>query len=198
MSVGAGSGYATIDDCGYTHLFDAGTEADFTCGSTILDVTQGEVRIVSPLTVISVPAGAKAEVSDNGDGTFTFRTPAAAMSRSLRVASLRLLPRGLRDRAGRLHLQWLLLAGRQSARAQRQGRAGRPGQVQLHGNQGLVLLASGYPKSQAIACGASPEEEIESTPRRARAASPTTRLRPVQLRLEDGQELGCIPAASWS
>src|SRR5262249_27548413 len=72
VSVGAGSGNAKIDACGFHDLsFAAGTEADLTCGSIILDVTQGQVTVGSPLASVTIPAGADAEISDNGDGTFT-------------------------------------------------------------------------------------------------------------------------------
>jgi hypothetical protein len=72
VSVGPGSGGVTIDACGTPTVFTAGTEADLTCGSTILDVSQGEVQVLIPgeLTVISVPAGVSARIHDNGDGTF--------------------------------------------------------------------------------------------------------------------------------
>ncbi len=73
VSVGSGSGQVSIDACGFQHLVVAGTETTITCASTILNVALGEVKVVlgGGLTVVSVPAGSAAEVSDNGDGSFT-------------------------------------------------------------------------------------------------------------------------------
>jgi outer membrane protein assembly factor BamB len=73
VSVGPGSGEVGIDACGFQHLVAAGTETTITCASTILNVALGEVKVVlgGGLTVVSVSAGSAAEVSDNGDGSFT-------------------------------------------------------------------------------------------------------------------------------
>ncbi len=166
VSVGAGSGSATIDACGYTHLFAAGTEADLTCGSTILDVTQGEVKVVSPLTTITVPAGAQAEVSDNGDGTFDVQntgdtnvtvttgdvTSTVAPGTSATVLATYAFG-GFFSPVGNPSVLNAVKAGQTV-----------PVKFTLHGDQGLGVLASGYPKSQAIACDANAEVDgIEST-----------------------------------
>lgn len=72
ISVGAGSGEATISVCGFSELLlPAGSQVTVTCSSVIVDVIAGEARLElgDGFTVVSIPQGASAEITDNGDGT---------------------------------------------------------------------------------------------------------------------------------
>ena len=59
--------------CGFTVLLDPGTFALITCGSVKVDVSTGGASIVlgGGLTVVGIPAGAVARVTESDDGSFT-------------------------------------------------------------------------------------------------------------------------------
>jgi Tol biopolymer transport system component len=70
----AGAAPAVFSACGFdTVRLVPGTDAVLTCGSVKLKVTAGraEVQLGGGITVVSIPAGAIAEVSDLGAGKFT-------------------------------------------------------------------------------------------------------------------------------
>jgi hypothetical protein len=72
VTVGAGTGTVRLDTCGYETDVSAGSDTVINCGSVIVRVLQGEAEVVlgDGVTTVSVPAGAKAEVS--GDETSGF------------------------------------------------------------------------------------------------------------------------------
>ena len=73
VTVGAGTGEVSLSVCsGFSVTVAAGSTVDVTCGSVKIDVIQGSAKVVlgGGLTVISVPEGVTAKVSDNGDGSF--------------------------------------------------------------------------------------------------------------------------------
>jgi hypothetical protein len=73
IAVGAGTGQATFTVCGgFTLTLSAGSEAVITCGSVEVEVIEGEAEVVlgDGLTVISVPEGVTAKITENTDGTF--------------------------------------------------------------------------------------------------------------------------------
>jgi WD40 repeat protein len=72
VTVGAGTGRVTLSVCGFTVRLSAGSEAILTCGSVKVRVLQGDAQVVlgGGLTVVSVPAGVTAKVSENADGSF--------------------------------------------------------------------------------------------------------------------------------
>lgn len=166
VSVGAGTGEATIQACGSTQLYAAGTEADLTCGSTILDVTQGEVEVVSPLTVISVPAGASAEISDNGNGTYTIQNLGGGDVTVTTNGVASTVPSGGSATALAVYAFSGFFKPVDNPTVLNLAKAGQaiPVKFSLGGNQGLNVLASGYPKSQTIVCGSNPQVDgIETT-----------------------------------
>ena len=71
VQVGTGSGHITLDACGFTETVDAASELIITCGSVKLHVIQGAAQVVlDGGTVVSIPAGVTASVTDNGNGSF--------------------------------------------------------------------------------------------------------------------------------
>jgi Tol biopolymer transport system component len=71
VTVGAGTGQVTLRVCGFTVRLTAGSVADITCGSVRVAVAQGEAQIVTGdgLSVVTVPAGATARVSNEAGGS---------------------------------------------------------------------------------------------------------------------------------
>jgi Tol biopolymer transport system component len=65
-----GSPEATLSVCGMALRFSAGSSAVLTCGSVIVETLTGTVRVVldGGFLVVTVPAGATAEVSDTASG----------------------------------------------------------------------------------------------------------------------------------
>ena len=65
-----GSPEATLSVCGMTLRFSPGSSAVLTCGSVIVETLTGTVRVVldGGFIVVTVPAGATAEVSDTATG----------------------------------------------------------------------------------------------------------------------------------
>jgi hypothetical protein len=63
---------AELSLCGFTVMLAAGTSTYATCGSVILEVVTGAASVVlgGGLTVVGIPAGGTASVSDSGDGGF--------------------------------------------------------------------------------------------------------------------------------
>jgi hypothetical protein len=72
VAVGGGTGQAELSVCGQTVFVEHGTEAVFTCGSLKVEVLTGAVDVVlgDGVTVISVPEGVTAHVTENPDGSF--------------------------------------------------------------------------------------------------------------------------------
>ena len=72
VTVGAGSGFVRFDTCGNKVKVNAGSTAIFTCASLIAEVVAGsaEVELGGGLAVVSIPAGGKVEVADDGSGGF--------------------------------------------------------------------------------------------------------------------------------
>lgn len=72
VAVGAGgpSAKATLDSCGKQVKVDAGSTAVLTCSSLIAEVVTGSAEVVldDGLSFVSIPEGAKAEISDDGSG----------------------------------------------------------------------------------------------------------------------------------
>lgn len=66
----AGSPEATLSVCGMTLRLSPGSSAVLTCGSVIVEALTGTVRVVldGGVVVVTVPAGASAEVSDTTTG----------------------------------------------------------------------------------------------------------------------------------
>ena len=74
MAAGPGAGSALLDTCGgFLVSLPAESIVDVTCGSVILDVIAGSAQVIlgDGLTVISIPEGGEAEVSDDGSGGVT-------------------------------------------------------------------------------------------------------------------------------
>jgi Tol biopolymer transport system component len=71
VTVGAGTGGVTLRVCGFTVRLTAGSVADVTCGSVRVAVAQGRAEIVTGdgLSVVTVPAGATARVSNEAGGS---------------------------------------------------------------------------------------------------------------------------------
>jgi TolB protein len=71
VTVGAGTGQVTLRVCGFTVRLTAGSVADVTCGSVRVAVAQGQAQIVTGdgLSVVTVPAGATARVSNDAGGS---------------------------------------------------------------------------------------------------------------------------------
>jgi probable HAF family extracellular repeat protein len=72
VAVGAGSGRVTLSMCGgtFTARVYAGSTAVLTCGSLTERVITGQADIAVGGSVVSVPAGVSAKVTDHGDGSF--------------------------------------------------------------------------------------------------------------------------------
>jgi Tol biopolymer transport system component len=73
ISVGAGGGGVDLRVCGgFFVRLARGSEVVVTCGSVSVTVIEGQAEVVlgEGLTVVSVPAGTTAKVSENTDGTF--------------------------------------------------------------------------------------------------------------------------------
>ena len=73
ITVGAGAGKVTLSVCGgFTLKVSAGSEVIVTCGSVKVEVVQGQAEVVlgGGLTVVSVPAGVTARVSQNPNGSY--------------------------------------------------------------------------------------------------------------------------------
>ena len=71
--VGSGSGKVTLSVCGGSIVkVSAGSEVELTCGSVTLDVIDGAAEVVlgGGATVVTVPTGASATVSENPDGSY--------------------------------------------------------------------------------------------------------------------------------
>ena len=70
VTVGPGSGKATISACGIPSIKLSPGEYVITCGSVIVQVVHGsaEISLDGGLTIVSIPSGAKAEVSDTANG----------------------------------------------------------------------------------------------------------------------------------
>jgi hypothetical protein len=73
VMVGATSGTAVLSACGYEVDVAAGSEADISCGSVIVQVVHGSATVVlgGGTTTVSVPAGGQAEVSGDASTGFT-------------------------------------------------------------------------------------------------------------------------------
>jgi alpha-tubulin suppressor-like RCC1 family protein len=74
VTVGPGIGKVTLSVCGgFTLKVAAGSEVVVTCGSVKVEVLQGSAEVVlgGGLTVISVPSGVTAKVSQNPNGSYT-------------------------------------------------------------------------------------------------------------------------------
>jgi Tol biopolymer transport system component len=73
--VGAGTGQITLRMCpgNFTVRLSAGSDAVLTCGSVTAKVTKGTAQVVlaTDLSVVTIPAGVTAKVSNNPDGTYT-------------------------------------------------------------------------------------------------------------------------------
>jgi hypothetical protein len=72
--VGPGSGDATLQICGFPlTMASAGTDANFTCNSLIVEVTTGAVNVElgGGVTVVSVPSGGSAEITQLSADTFS-------------------------------------------------------------------------------------------------------------------------------
>jgi hypothetical protein len=73
VTVGAGSGHATLQVCGgFDVEVPAASQVLITCGSVVVQVIQGSATVVlgDGLTTVSIPQGVKAEVSQDADGRF--------------------------------------------------------------------------------------------------------------------------------
>ena len=73
VTVGAGSGSADLIQCGYEANVTAGGTVIFTCGSLITHVVTGSAEVIleDGLSFVSIPAGGRAEIADDGSGGFT-------------------------------------------------------------------------------------------------------------------------------
>ena len=74
VTVGEGSGSATMKVCaGFTLKVAAGSTIEVTCGSVQVKVVQGSAEVIlgGGLTVVAVPQGVTAMVSENADEGFT-------------------------------------------------------------------------------------------------------------------------------
>jgi hypothetical protein len=73
ITVGPGSGKATFSVCGLTLKVAAGSTVVATCGSITAKIMAGSAEVVlgGGVTVVSIPAGATAKVSDLGGGLYT-------------------------------------------------------------------------------------------------------------------------------
>jgi hypothetical protein len=70
ITVGGGAGQATITACGIPSIKLSPGEYGITCGSVIVDVVSGTANAVldGGLTIVSIPAGASARVTDTANG----------------------------------------------------------------------------------------------------------------------------------
>lgn len=81
VSVGPGSGQVTLTVCGgFTIRLNPGTTLSLTCGSVRLDVATGQAQVLlgDGTTVVTVPAGAEAKVTDSGGGSYAVENLAGA------------------------------------------------------------------------------------------------------------------------
>jgi hypothetical protein len=148
---------------------NAASEVTVTCGSVTVTVITGAAEVVldGRVTVISIPAGVTATVTDNGDGTFLVQNVAGAGDVTVTVGGTQttVSPGGSRS-----YVVVYPFAGFFSPvdnlptlNAAKAGSA-IPVKFSLGGNQGLAILAVGYPKSQKIGCGSSaPLDTVEET-----------------------------------
>jgi hypothetical protein len=167
--VGAGSGQVTLDACGFTLMVDAVSELLVTCGSVTLNVIQGAAQVVldGRVTVVSIPAGVSAAVTDNGDGTFLVQNVGGVGVVTVTVdgAQTIIAPGG--SQSYTVNYQFLgffsPVDNLPTLNAAKGGSA-IPAKFSLGGDQGLDIFAPGYPKSQKIHCDTSvPLDTIEET-----------------------------------
>jgi hypothetical protein len=86
--VGGTSGQATFSVCGgFTLRIVAGSTVTVTCGSVRVKVTAGsaEVVLAGGLTVVTVPAGGDAKVTDTGGGTYSVQNYSSSVSLGVSV-----------------------------------------------------------------------------------------------------------------
>jgi YVTN family beta-propeller protein len=169
VTVGPGSGQVTLDACGFIETIAAGSETIITCGSVVLEVIEGAAQVLLDAvgSVVSVPAGVTALVASNSDGTVLIQNVAGDGMLGVTV-----------------HGEQSALGPNQSAsytveyqfsgfftpvdnppvfNSAKSGSA-IPVKFSLGGDQGLHVLASGFPKSQKIACDTSaPLDPVEET-----------------------------------
>ena len=167
--VGAGSGQVTLNACGFTETVDAGSELVITCGSVSLEVIQGSAQIVleGTVTLISVPAGVTAVVTDNGDGTVLVQNVggAGAITVTAHGAPTTIAPGGAQSYTVMYpFLGFFSPVDNLPMLNTTKGGSAIPVKFSLSGNQGMNIFAAGFPKSQKISCSTSaPLDAIEET-----------------------------------
>jgi hypothetical protein len=86
ITVGAGTGQVTLAVCGgFTIRLNPGTVVTLSCGSVRLDVSSGQAQVVlgNGVTVVTVPAGSEAKVSDGGGGSYAVENLGGAVTVSV-------------------------------------------------------------------------------------------------------------------
>ena len=74
VTIGSGTGQVTLSVCGgFTLKLNAGTTITLTCGSVRVKVLSGQAQVVlaGGTSVVTIPAGVQAKVSDAGGGSYT-------------------------------------------------------------------------------------------------------------------------------
>jgi hypothetical protein len=169
--VGAGSGQVALDACGFAVTVNADSELIITCGSVTLNLIQGAAQVVladGKVTVVSIPVGVTATVTDNDDGTFLVQNVGGVGDVTVTVdggASTTIAPGNAQSYV--VVYQFLgFFSPVDNLPTQNAAKAASaiPVKFSLGGDQGLAIFAAGYPKTQKIPCdGSAPVDAIEET-----------------------------------
>ena len=156
ITVGAGTGQVTLSVCsGFTIRLNPGTVVTLTCGSVRLDVSSGQAQVVlgNGVTVVTVPAGSEAKVSDSGGGSYAVENLGGAVTVSVDGVTASVAPGPATTVA--TWLRRVLSAGRQQRSSQQgQGRAGVPIKWRLLSSAGTPVtnLASATITVKSLNC----------------------------------------------